>query len=623
MSFTYNKQREKRKFFFMISEALKYFKAELCLLLLQLSILFVSFYKLFLYPKNYVLSNTYDGFKNYLTYHSYIQQKDFSLIYQQMNYPFGDFITFTDNTPLLSIPYKTVSSIFQLLKGFDIVFYNYFCLFSIAFTSLVLYRLFNKIGIKTQFIVFTFSLILPWLSPQLLRFSPGHLNLSLSWIIPLAILFLYDYYEKSNDKNHFPLRFLFIWLTFTLTILFIHVYYVAIIGVFAGMFSILWVVFSYYRKKSFRTRQPFYLLLITFICTVLSLLLLTALDSKSGLRLVHAEGYGFEDWKLVFRSLYNFPEYIPLYREIRTFIPGVSYESLMYLGITPIVLMCFFILTIRKSLPQLLSKQHEALYLLLISGLVCLSIGLGEKVKIIGSTFTNFLNPFYYLHFFTDRIEQFRCISRFGWVFFWVLNICVVYYLDILWRKKRWRVFVLLLLLLSVYETYYSVSHMKSMSYRNNLSSKVINEVSKPLFSKVQGIDYQAILPIPFYHVGCEDYNYTIDPEDDFFIYTNQMSLGLNLPNMGSKMSRTPVVEAKSLMSLFYSKIGMSDYLLERMKFNKKVLVIYDKHFYENLNDKLTRRNIPDSVIIRGENFVRNLNKIHSDVRYDYYEWQP
>ena len=55
--------------------------------------------------------DSFDGMRNYFAYHDYITQgkSDNFFLFEKMNYPFGDYIFYTDNTPLIAVPLKWFS----------------------------------------------------------------------------------------------------------------------------------------------------------------------------------------------------------------------------------------------------------------------------------------------------------------------------------------------------------------------------------------------------------------------------------------------------------------------------------------------------------------------------------
>ena len=102
------------------------------------------------------------------------------------------------------------------------------------------------------------------------------------------------------------------------------------------------------------------------------------------------------------------------------------------------------------------------------------------------------------------------------------------------------------------------------------------------------------------------------------------LSLATHLPNMGCKMSRTPVIEAQALLSLFYPVIGQQKYLLNKLDLNKKVLVVYDKAYYSELKeDQLPTREFPKNVILNGKVFIEKLQLLQENERIALYEWSP
>ena len=67
----------------------------------------IGFQNHFSSPSNSLFHDSFDGFKNYITFYTYTSKSNASLLhYDQMNYPYGDFITYTDNTPILAIMFK-------------------------------------------------------------------------------------------------------------------------------------------------------------------------------------------------------------------------------------------------------------------------------------------------------------------------------------------------------------------------------------------------------------------------------------------------------------------------------------------------------------------------------------
>jgi hypothetical protein len=594
-------------------------KRYISLVLIQFILVFIGFKRFFIAPLDQMFCNSYDGFKNYLTFHAYIQQKDFSTIYHHMNFPFGDFISFTDNTPLLAGLFKSLTVIFPSLASYDIVFFNTVCLLGIILTAFILLKIFELLEIPLM-IAFPFAIILPWVSPQLERFYNGHFNLSFSWIIPLAIYMLLKFYKQSlTEVKISNLKLFMSWFVFLVSITFIHIYYLAIVGVFAGVFAFIWLMKDWVEKRRFVTKSPALVLLISLVLAgSLAMIILWGMDPKPELRQAFAEGYGFEAWKLNFPAVYTAPDFIPYRKWLGFENYSFPYESYMYLGSAFLLGVIVFFISFKNWKNYIESPYFTVILIFSVSGFISLCISIGED------SWTKFFNPFYYLHFLTERVEQFRCISRFGWSFFWTVNIGIVYYIGTLWKNRTFKILSIIIFLAGIFDVYFILKKAETSQDFNIFHEKYINADTQEILKRINIQQYQAILPIPYYHVGCENYDFTIDPEEDFFKFTSMLSLATHLPNMGCKMSRTPVIEAQALLSLFYPTIGQRHYLFNKLDINKKVLVVYDKTFYSELKeDQLPQREIPKNVILNGKTFVEKLPLLSENDRYAIYEWSP
>jgi hypothetical protein len=264
------------------------------------------------------------------------------------------------------------------------------------------------------------------------------------------------------------------------------------------------------------------------------------------------------------------------------------------------------------------------------TAVIGLMIALGEEYYFFNYEykFINIFNPFLYLHKLTRMVEQFRCLGRFAWVFFWWINISGVLLADYLYRTgktvKLLRWLLLPALLLVAADTYSTIKRSNGERCDNDLTNPARLTAAADLLQGVTTSRYQAILPIPYYHIGAEDYSVAIDPEESFFKFNTQLSLVSGLPQMGSKMSRTQVVEAKALCSLFDPSIGELPYLKARMKPGQPVLVVYWKTFYDHIADyRMPDKEPGRNVVATGYKFVEGLTVVKETQEYTLYEWTP
>ncbi|KAA9331875.1 hypothetical protein [Adhaeribacter soli] len=147
--------------------------------------------------------------------------------------------------------------------------------------------------------------------------------------------------------------------------------------------------------------------------------------------------------------------------------------------------------------------------------------------------------------------------------------------------QRNWVVYLAgLLLVLAALDTKDTINHIrKNVIKENNLTAEPVVKQSKALLQGIDVAQYQAVLPVPYYHVGSESYNLTIDPEDNFGNETMRFSLVSGLPLMSNKMSRSPPVHAELLFSIF-TEAGISAELKHKLG-KKPVLVLLNKTFYD------------------------------------------
>ncbi len=165
---------------------------------------------------------------------------------------------------------------------------------------------------------------------------------------------------------------------------------------------------------------------------------------------------------------------------------------------------------------------------------------------------------------------------------------------------------------------YFNLTYYENPLEKRNLSPElkemlgIINNPSK---------EYQSILTIPFYHCGSEDYNYTIDPDDQFATTSMQLSYFSKLPLMSSKMGRTSIIQTKNLFNIYLNKTIPLEIL---SNFNsKKILVFVDRGFYNGKKTWPFNDKEPASTVIKTSIELldsTNCNKIYSVNDLELYE---
>lgn len=594
---------------------------------IQLLLVCTTFDKILLEGNRYVFSSGYDGAKNYFTLQGYIQQPtDAYLKFGLMNYPYGDYIYYTDNTPLFALPERVALNNMLHQPHCGIWFFNLLILGGIILSSLILYKLLRQFSIPILFAILC-SVALPWLCPQLMRMG-GHYNLTLSFILLLVIYLL-----VKRAKNLTPPAGNDIALVCTILLSgFVHVYFLLLSLVFVSSF------FLFSALHDMKSKLPWMrgLLRGAFICIAalaLFFVILRVTDDYYAMRRTAAEGYNFDDWKLQLRAFVMPYFFHPLSKLVSA--KPLPYESFGYLGtgtLVGIAGIVFFSIARRRSMKTLVAevRLHPAfpiLLLLLLAALPGVLIALGEQVTLAGDfSVTNYLNPFFYLRKIVPQVTHFRCLGRFSWYFFWCANLFILFLVVAFSSKRYFRMLLALMLCGFLADTSFTVKYSASAYETPNPFSKAALDENAKKLGTVNTSAYQALLAFPFYHVGSEDYNYTIDPEDNYCIETMRLSLVSGLPLINSKMSRTPLQHTYNIFSLF--ETTMSDSLLS--EFNDKPILVYlDKSFYKNDTLILERTPITErlpakNVLLHGHEIIRKygMRKLLETETDVWYEWK-
>jgi len=191
--------------------------------------------------------------------------------------------------------------------------------------------------------------------------------------------------------------------------------------------------------------------------------------------------------------------------------------------------------------------------------------------------FVNRSNPLYLMHQFTRVVEQFRSMVRFAWPFYWTFYIWLFYTVAAVYRQvnRPAQHFIIgSILLLGCMETLDYGAFIRKRTDNPSLLSK---EQLRPLQQlKISFGAYQAIMPIPYYNAGSEDYDLTFDDIGEWSNFSYQLSLFSRLPLMSSKMSRTPPAFARDLM-LLISEDSCSAALKERLSDKPILLAVHRK----------------------------------------------
>ena len=259
--------------------------------------------------------------------------------------------------------------------------------------------------------------------------------------------------------------------------------------------------------------------------------------------------------------------------------------------------------------------------------LFCIALMIYLFIARYSVTVINILNPFLYLHFVTKEVEQFRSLSRFSWPFFWSFYIWIIYtFIQLYYQsgtKTKGILLTLFLVIGAIEVSDYLVNMRRNANNPNSFADEQLKDSGK---LKIDFSQYQAILPIPYYVVGSEDYPHTIDDNNKWSAYTMQLSLHSHLPLMACKMSRTPQKFAMALLNLV-SNDSLQPELKNRLN-NEPILIPFDRSLVNDPSQiELCTSGRPETkeYYMKANEFVNrhHLKPVDSMGDILFYSWSP
>lgn len=523
-----------------------------------------------------------DGLKNYFTLATYPTQPDsVSLFrYAQQQYPFGDYVYYTDNTPLLSVSLRILGIDTDTTR-----LLNALMALSLLISTGLCFVLLKR-WTQQKWLIGAMALLLPWLSPQLMRLPMGHMNLSLSWVFLLGIYLLIRMYEAEEQDPSFRSwgKWGAILIGYLFLTAFIHLYYLAILGVMIGGWFVIWALFRWGNWKMMAANLA-NAILLPLMAILLVFGVIRATDGYYELRREAAQGYNWSGWNLNPDAQYTAYDFQSLPFPVRTsdIMNGETYSYLGNFALYSMLLLAVLAIFLpgrkgrfRRHFWQ--DPQGRLVMLIGLMGLVCWFTALGEYAILFQGNLRlhNPLSPFFYLSLLTDKATHFRCIARFNWVFFLTTYLVLIY----AWGKllgtnpARWKQGIIaLLLLLAAIDATDMARNVHQNARPDPLTNAALQTELRSIFQDVNLEEYQALMPLPYYHAGSEDYTLTIDPVTPWATMILQASAMTDLPMMSAGLSRIPISHTRQLLQ-FAAGEGASPELASRLQ-SKPILVLY------------------------------------------------
>jgi hypothetical protein len=565
----------------------------LLLTIMVMAIALFAFYaKVLVAPGNYLFSDTGDGIKNYYTTLYHIKHDTSYAHFTGMHYPYGEIFPYTDGQPALAWPFKYFSSPESDIAKNVVATTNFLMLISILISAVFLYLILVHFGLPHLYSCLG-AIGISLLSPQVFRMG-GHYALSYAFFFPLTWYLLIAFFK--NYKIVFSLLLFATGLVWS----FLHPY----LGMISGLFVLIyWVIYFAKNYSKNRIKPVFYI--HAFIQSIFPLLiyklLVTHWDTHVGRT---SSPWGMFAYNARAETVFipNHAPFKPLV-EVLWEVKGQSWEGWAYIGVSAVIIAG---LMLYRLLRYGLKKRFTSVFLPSTAPHLRYSLFASLLVLLFSMAYPFQLGMHFLLDWF-PFFKQFRSLGRFAWVFYYVFNVFSLYmiyrvyrYMKIKSLKSYANTLLFFTFLFYVIE---SIPYHKEVAANISRAENYFDAAKLPqsyseVITQIDKEKYQAIIPLPFYHGGSE--NFGIGASDKSVKSSQLISYHTGLPMLAASLARTSIPESRNIMQFFapgfYVKPIEKDFLSE-----KDFLILYTK---EELNEEQKDFYALSNPIYENEDFV-------------------
>lgn len=489
-------------------------------------------------PNDFMFSESPDGFKNYMTSTWHVRYDSSYTHYGGMGYPYGEHVLFTDNQPVISAGMQWWSKNVSDLTGRTVGLINIIQLFSMLFGAGVIFLLLRKLHLPVWYAGLA-ALAILFMSPQNIRFE-AHFGLSHTWVFPLLLLLLCRY-EELYSRRYLSLQIGFlVWFAAQL-----HFYYFGLSALFLALYTLIQLLTDpSWRNLRVRLSHLVVMVLLPFVLLNIWIHWSDYVTDRP------ANPWGFTTYIGYWEGILLPYESFPLYQWIDeniVKIRRVDAETQAYIGLagTAFTVWLLFFRRLRpfeKEWDEIAYHRVHKNYLrgIFLTALILLIFSCGFPFAIKSMEWmVNYFGP----------LRQFRGLGRFTWSYFYVINVLLFY---VLWNRSvrfkgfdsgknvwfRWVIALAPLALLG-YEAF-TFQKIRKLNLSPNVAQRSIAAPSpEHWLNKVDFSRFQALMPLPYYHVGSE--NIWLDIDGQHFRRMQTTAVQTGVPDMGVFMSRTSI----------------------------------------------------------------------------------
>ena len=487
------------------------------------------------WDNHFFSTDSEDLIKDVYTTSYHVAYDDGMAISHAMNYPYGEYYTFTGLHPLVAAPLQwlcdagvahTERAVLPLM--------NLLSLLSVVLCALFLYLLLRELKLPLWYSVVV-AMLITLMSPQLQRMG-AHMSLSYYCAIPMLLYFTLRHLRSGCWVWALANGVAMLWFGLC------HPYYI-VFYVFVAVVELVYISIRHSNLEWCRTK-PLGKISLAALLELVAPLCLFFILSHAGM----PEGdrtsvpSGFFTYQGRIEGVF-FPYGRPYFFEDSKLFAKVQWESRNYVGIvaaTAIVLIVwlFFRNLFKKNFSSLLHPtDSRELNLFLLAATLLMLYACGVPLNWFPRNVVTYIGP----------LAQFRAQGRFVWLFVYVINI-VAFYGLFLWMQSnpktiRKVVLVVALVVMAAEATAYNW-HNKAWYY-NEWSEWTDYDNKLPQNQWVYDLnasDYQAILTLSIFNAGSE--MVYLPSKDRMFARSAMLSMKTGLPLVCNESARSDIRQA-------------------------------------------------------------------------------